>query len=88
MVLVRLTTALVIVQICLFLGILTLELKREEAVGLAEAIDLELVASEIVNVSRIRPATLFGRGKTDDIAAFVKANKIDVAIVDHELTDF
>ena len=85
---VRLTTALVIVpNLSSFSRDFdTLELKREEAVGLAEAIDLELVASEIVNVSRIRPATLFGRGKTDDIAAFVKANKIDVAIVDHELT--
>ena len=85
---VRLTTALVIVpNLSSFSRDLdTLELKREEAVGLAEAIDLELVASEIVNFSRIRPATFFGRGKTDDIAAFVKANKIDVAIVDHELT--
>ena len=63
-----------------------LERKREEAVGLAEAIELTILASEVVNISRLRPATLFGSGKTDEIAAIVKENNVDVAIIDHELT--
>ena len=63
-----------------------LERKREEAVGLAEAIELTILASEVVNISRLIPATLFGSGKTDEIAAIVKENNVDVAIIDHELT--
>tara|TARA_B000000441_G_C21582044_1_gene254935 strand:+ start:289 stop:561 length:273 start_codon:yes stop_codon:yes gene_type:complete len=60
-----------------------LERKREEAVGLAEAIELTILASKIVNISRLRPATLFGSGKTDEIAVIVKENNVDVAIIDH-----
>ena len=36
--------------------------RLEEAVGLAQAIDLDVVASYICPISRPRPATLIGKG--------------------------
>jgi GTP-binding protein HflX len=84
----KLTTALVIVPNIFSTSrdMDTLERKHEEAVGLSEAIDLTIFASKIVNISRLRPATLFGSGKTQEIAAIVRENKVDVAIIDHQLT--
>lgn len=60
--------------------------RREEAAGLAEAIDLDVRRIDETRVTRARPATLFGTGKTDEIAATVAAEEIEVAIVDHPLT--
>ncbi|MBT5496962.1 MAG: GTPase HflX, partial [Alphaproteobacteria bacterium] len=60
--------------------------KIEEAVGLAEAIQLEVCASKEVKLTKIRPATLFGSGKTSEIGALIKEEHVDVTIVDHPLT--
>jgi GTP-binding protein HflX len=60
--------------------------KLEEAVGLARAISLDVVHSGLVPLKETRPATLFGTGKTDEIAGIVKAEEIGLAIVDHPLT--
>ena len=57
-----------------------------EAEGLARAISLDIVHSGLVPVKNLRPATLFGSGKTDEIAGVVKAQEIGLAIVDHPLT--
>ena len=47
------------------------EARMEEAVGLARAIDLDIVASELVNMAEIRPATFLGKGKVETIAGEV-----------------
>lgn len=60
--------------------------RLEEAKGLALAISLDIVEAGIIPIKTIRPATLFGRGKTDEIAGIVKAQEIGLAIVDHPLT--
>ena len=60
--------------------------RLEEALGLAAAIDLDIVHSEIVNLSDPKPATLIGSGKLDELAAVVKENEAEVAVVDHPLT--
>jgi GTP-binding protein HflX len=62
------------------------EARQDEAVGLARAIDLDLVRTAIVGVSEPRPATLLGTGKVEEIAAAVKERKAEVVIVDHPLT--
>ena len=64
----------------------SVESRLEEAKGLALAISLDVVEAGIVPVKTIRPATLFGSGKTDEIAGIVKAQEIGLAIVDHKLT--
>ena len=60
--------------------------RLDEAIGLAAAIDLEVVASGIANIAQPRPGTLFGTGKVDDLAAIVKVDDIELVIVDHPLT--
>lgn len=45
------------------------EARLEEAAGLALAIDLDIVATGVVNVVQPRPSTLIGGGKVDEIRA-------------------
>ncbi|GGD89117.1 GTPase HflX [Aureimonas endophytica] len=62
------------------------ESRLEEAVGLAAAIDLEIVSAVIVPVSKPRPATLIGAGKVEELKGVVAAEEIGLVIVDHPLT--
>jgi GTPase len=62
------------------------EARRDEAVGLARAIDLNVVDAEIVSLSAIRPATYLGKGKAEAIAAEVKAEAIDLVVMDCALS--
>ena len=62
------------------------EARRDEAVGLALAIDVEVVHTAIVTVAEPRPATLIGSGKVDEFAAIVAETKAELVIVDHPLT--
>ena len=60
--------------------------RLEEAVGLAGAIELDTVHSEIVTVNDPKPATLIGTGKLDELAAIVKETNAELVFVDHPLT--
>jgi GTP-binding protein HflX len=60
--------------------------RHEEAVGLAGAIDLDIVYSVVVAVNDPRPATLLGSGKVEEIAEIVKEREVEVVIFDHPLT--
>ncbi|MCA1259334.1 GTPase HflX [Nitratireductor aquimarinus] len=62
------------------------EARHEEAFGLAEAIDLDIVSADIVTVNTPRPATLLGTGKLDEIAERVHDLEAEVVIIDHPLT--
>jgi GTPase len=62
------------------------EARVEEAVGLAAAIDLDVVEGIAVPLAAFRPATLFGSGKVDEIAARVEADHVGLIVVDHPLT--
>lgn len=64
----------------------SLEARREEAIGLAAAISLDVVLVELLTLQAPRPATLLGVGKVEEIAAQVKAQDIELVIIDHELT--
>nr|WP_237151909.1 GTPase HflX [Oryzibacter oryziterrae] len=63
-----------------------LDARVDEAYGLALAIDLDVVDRFAVSISQAKPATLFGSGKVEDIAAKVKEGDVDLVIVDHALT--
>src|SRR6202045_978008 len=56
--------------------------RLEEAVGLARAIDLEVVEAGVVPVSEIRPATYLGKGKVDEIAGIAKSLEVDLVVMD------
>jgi GTPase len=60
--------------------------RRDEAVGLARAIDLIVVGAETAPLSEIRPATYIGKGKVEAIAAKVKAEAIELVIFDCALS--
>src|SRR5690606_16933430 len=60
--------------------------RLEEAIGLAGAIELDAVHSEIVTVSDPRPATLLGSGKLEEFAEIVKEKDAELVFVDHPLT--
>ncbi|MCC6949044.1 MAG: GTPase HflX [Bradyrhizobiaceae bacterium] len=63
-----------------------IEARLEEAIGLAKAIDLEVASAGIVPVATIRPATLLGKGKVEEIAGIVRAEQAGLVFVDHALT--
>lgn len=60
--------------------------RLEEAIGLAVAIDLDVVSSGVVPLEAPRPATLFGSGKVDELEGLVRAEAAGLVIVDHPLT--
>ena len=62
------------------------EARLEEAIGLAGAISLDVVASQVVRVRAPRPATLLGPGQVEMLAAEVAANEIELAVIDGSLT--
>jgi len=63
-------------------GLRSPQARLEEAVGLAAALDLNIVDARIEPISNIRPATLFGSGKLEEIKGVIAASKIDLVIVD------
>lgn len=62
------------------------ESRLAEAVGLAAAIDLDVVGDEIVMLTAPRPATLLGTGKLDEIKTVLEALNVELVIVDGTLT--
>jgi GTP-binding protein HflX len=64
----------------------TAEARLAEAVGLALAVDLEVVASGIVPLSAVRPATFLGKGKVEELAGIAKSHDIGIVIMDCALS--
>lgn len=62
-------------------GARTVEAELEEAVGLAEAIHLNVVAAKSVPIRQPRPATLFGPGQVETLAEEVREQEIELVVV-------
>jgi GTP-binding protein HflX len=60
----------------------TPEARLDEATGLAQAIDLEVVEAGLVPLSQIRPATYLGKGKVDEFAGLVKSLEAALVVMD------
>jgi len=60
--------------------------RLEEAVGLARAIDLEIVEAGLVSLTELRPATYIGKGKVDEIAGLVKSLQASLVVMDCALS--
>jgi GTP-binding protein HflX len=67
-------------------GARTPEMRLEEAVGLARAIALDVVAAEIARTSAWRPSTLMGAGTVKRFAELVTEKEIAVAVIDANVT--
>jgi GTP-binding protein HflX len=64
----------------------SLEARQAEFEGLAGAIGLDIVFSEIVKVREVKPATFVGGGHAETLAGRVKDDEIDLLLVDAPLT--
>jgi len=62
------------------------EARLEEAVGLARAIDLNVVDAGLVTLGDVRPATYIGKGKVDEIAGLTKSLDASVVVMDCPVT--
>jgi GTP-binding protein HflX len=62
------------------------EARLEEAVGLAEAIDLDVAHSEVVTVSKLRPATYLGVGAVERLVEVIQEQEADVVVMDCDLS--
>ncbi len=62
------------------------EARLDEAVGLALAIQLDIVHAEVIGMNRARPGTLFGAGVVERFAGFVATHEIAVAVIDTALS--
>ena len=60
--------------------------RLEEAIGLARAIDLEIVDSGLVTISEPRPATYIGKGKVEELAGLIRAREAGVVVMDCALS--
>lgn len=67
-------------------GVRSPEARLDEALGLAAAIDIDLVGGETVPLRGIKPSTYLGAGKTDELANYVKIEEIEIVVFDCELS--
>ena len=64
----------------------SIEARKSEFEGLAGAIELDIVFSEVFKVREVKPATFIGGGHVEALAQRVKDEDIDLLIVDASLT--
>jgi len=67
-------------------GLRSLDARVEEAAGLAAAIGIDVVERRSYRLRQIRPASLFGKGQAEEIAALAEENEASLLIVDAALT--
>ncbi len=60
--------------------------RLEEAVGLAAAIHLDIQSADIIPLVTIKPATLMGSGKVEELGEKIKKQHVDLVIVDGQLS--
>ncbi len=65
---------------------LSAESRLEEAVRLAQAINLDVIEQEIVKVREVRPAIFFGNGFLEKLSQIFNQKEITLLIVDTSLT--
>jgi len=58
----------------------------DEAVALAKSINLLIAHARVINIKKINPASLFGRGTTVSLAKEIAAQKIDLVVIDSKLS--
>ncbi|MDQ3483400.1 MAG: GTPase HflX [Pseudomonadota bacterium] len=64
----------------------SVEARLEEAVGLAEAIGIDVVSTRSFKLRTVRSATLLGKGQIEQIAELAKENDAGLLLVDAPLT--
>lgn len=62
------------------------EARLEEAIGLAEAIDLEIIHSEVIPVSNVKPATFLGGGAVERLKPLLEESEAMLVVMDCHLS--
>ena len=62
------------------------EARLQEAVGLASAIDVDVVAYENIPLGRVTPKTFIGSGKCEELKAYIEAQEIEIVVCDADLS--
>ena len=62
------------------------EARLEEACGLALAINLDVVFSDIVKLRQIKPSTFLGQGYIERLLPIIEEKGIELLVVDINLT--
>ncbi|MGL4495731.1 MAG: GTPase HflX [Beijerinckiaceae bacterium] len=60
--------------------------RLDEATGLALAIDLDIIDSQLAPLREIRPSTYLGGGKVEELATFIKEHAVELVTVDAPLS--
>ena len=64
----------------------TNQARLDEAIGLAGAIDLEILGAEIVTLSDIKPASYIGKGKIEELSERFKTLGVELVMMDCALS--
>jgi GTPase len=64
----------------------SIEARLEEAVGLAQAIRLDVVRAEITRIANPRPSSLLGSGTVDNFRELISENSIGLVVIDGTLS--
>ncbi|MCF8480134.1 MAG: GTPase HflX [Rhodospirillum sp.] len=67
-------------------GSRTPEVRLEEAIGLAQAIELDIVLTETLPLTKIVPATYIGGGAVERLSTVIEAEEISLVVVDTQLS--
>lgn len=58
----------------------------EEAVGLAAAIDLDIVYTQLIQLKKVTPATMIGQGNVEALKEVIAEHQIELVVFDGPLT--
>lgn len=64
----------------------TPQLKLDEAVNLTLALDVDVVASDLVNIKKSHPHAYLGKGKVDELTEYYESIEVDLVVVNTRLT--
>jgi GTPase len=64
----------------------SIEARLEEAIGLARAINLDVICAEVTRIARPRPGSLLGGGTLENFAELISENEIGLVVVDGVLS--
>ena len=68
------------------LGDRSIESELQEVIGLASAIDLKVVLSEIINLSKVNAAKFFGTGILERLKTLIDSENVTLAVVNTQLS--
>lgn len=64
----------------------SLQGRLDEAIGLAQAINLEVVHAQVIQLHKIAPSTLLGKGNVEALGGIIQALDISLVVMDNALT--